>query len=122
MSFESELRADADRYSAMCVAGEELAAAEAEVTDEIVEAFTVTLTKMPAKALAVPTTDRDGWKEVSEPMVDAITDTISGYVDAELFAVLEKSACPHVAALRLAMAKSWASRNAADVAGVRVDQ
>jgi len=126
MSYESELRADADRYSDMCNAGEELAAAEAQVRDEIERAFTVTLLKYPAKALAVPSTKfrtcGQMLQEIAVPLDEAITDTVEGgEVNDELMAVLDHSSCPHVQALRKAIAKSWVRRNASDVADCRVE-
>ena len=127
MSYETELRADADRYSDMRNAGEELAAAEHQVREEIRIAFTVTLLKYSSKVLAVPAVDyheRIGQmpREVGTTVAEAITDTVQGgEVDDELLAVLDHSSCPHVQALREAIAASWAKRNAADVASCRVE-
>jgi hypothetical protein len=117
---------DADaHYAAIGARDDAIEAAEQDVCDEIETAFTVLLTQHPAKTLAVPCASFSGGiilREKGVWLTEAITDTVqSGNVDAEMIAVLEKSTCPHVAALRLAMAKKWAYDNASEVAECRVD-
>lgn len=94
---------------------ERLEAEEREVRAEIAVAFGA-LTKVPAKTLIVPATPT-GERPRSKSLDIAITETIEGgEVNAELFAVLEKSSCPLVASLRKALEKSWADSVARDVA------
>lgn len=94
-----------------------LEAEEREVRAEIAVAFGA-LTKVPAKHLMVTATPNGpGMQEKLIRLDVAITETIEGgNVNAELFAVLEKSSCPLVQALRKALEKSWADSVARDVA------
>lgn len=100
-----------------------LEAEEREVRAEIHTAFAA-MTKVPAKTLIVNRLRTvglagggTGERERPMPLSDAITETIEGgNVNAELFAVLEKSSCPLVASLRKALEKSWADSVARDVA------
>lgn len=124
MSYEPELRADADRYSDMANEAQNLAAAEKQVREEIRIALCVTLLKYPAKALSVPSVDfrLSNMREVGTSVAEAITDTVQdGSVDDELLAVLDHSSCPHVQALREAIAAKWAKTHAYEVACCRVE-
>lgn len=95
---------------------ERLEAEEREVRAEIAKAFGA-MTKVPAHCLVVPTTPGERGTARSRVLSDAITETIEGgNANPELFAVLEKSSCPLVQALRKALEKSWADSVARDVA------
>jgi hypothetical protein len=84
----------------------------------------VTLLKYPAKSLSVPSVDfrLSDLREVGTSVAEAITETVEGGdVHDELLNVLDHSSCPHVQALREAIAKKWAKSYAYEVACCRVE-
>lgn len=84
------------------------------------DTFTKDVRSVPASKLQVPYVSGDG-RLVYQPLADAATDLlVFGKPRDLLMAVLEQSNCPHVEALRKAMADDYIGMWAAEIAEVAV--
>lgn len=90
-----------------------------EVSDLIVETITQTVRKVSHKSLSVPYVRYSGLnapKVMPYPLAEVFTDYVTEPKCIDAFMTLiEKSDCPHAAALRKAIAERFADSNADEV-------